>query len=63
MYNTKPVHYTIMVPEELKCVIKEKDFFNVYSGKVKTLIFLRTKYINKYNNEMGGVGIAENIRN
>ena len=27
------------------------------------IIFLRMKYINKYNNEMVGVGIAENIRN
>ena len=52
-----------MVSEDLKWVIKEKEFFNIETGKVKILIFLCMNYINKYNNEMGGAGIADNIRN
>ena len=35
MYDTTPVHYTSMVSEELKWVVKEKECFNVETGKVK----------------------------
>ena len=43
--------------------IKEKACLNVQTGKVETLIFLHINYINKYNNEMGGSGIADNLSN
>ena len=34
MYYTTPVHYIIMVSEYLKWVVKEKECFNVETGKV-----------------------------
>ena len=34
MYDTNPVHYYGMVSEELKRVVKEKENFNVDTGKV-----------------------------
>ena len=38
MYDTKPSHYTSMVSEEFKWVVKEKECFNVETGKVKNEI-------------------------
>ena len=35
MYDTTHVHYTSMVLEQLKWVVKEKDCFNADTGKVK----------------------------
>ena len=37
MYDTTPVHYITMVSEELKWVVKEKECFNVDTGKVRNL--------------------------
>ena len=63
MYDTTPVHYIIMVSEELKWVVKEKYFFNVGTGKVKKWRSLCMNFTKKYNNKMGYVGIADNPRN
>ena len=63
IYDTKHVHYISMVSEELKWVVKQKECFNVETGKVKTLIFLRMNCIKKYNNKMGGVSISDKQRN
>ena len=38
MYYTNPVHCIIMVPEELKWDVKEKECFNIEMGKVKHYI-------------------------
>ena len=35
MYDTTPVHYISMVSEEFKWVVKEKECFNIETGKVK----------------------------
>ena len=35
VYYTKPVHYIVMVSEELKCTAKEKECLNVNKGKIK----------------------------
>ena len=34
MYDTTPVHYISMVSEQLKWVLKDKECFNVETGKV-----------------------------
>ena len=39
LYDTKPIHYTGMVSEELKWVIKEKVCFNVEMVEVKILYY------------------------
>ena len=51
-----------MVTEYLKWVVREKDCFSFETGKVKILRFLHMKYIKKYNNKIGGAGIADSIR-
>ena len=63
MYDTPPVHYIRMVSEELKLVVKEKECFNVETGKVTKSIFLRMNCTKKYNYKMGGVDIVDNRRN
>ena len=35
MYGATPVHYIGMVSEQLKWAVKEKECFNVETGKVK----------------------------
>ena len=62
-YDTTPVHNINMVSEYLNWVVKEKECFNVETGKVKKLRFLRMNCTKKYNNKMGGVGIADKPRN
>mmetsp|Transcript_12519 Transcript_12519/g.15421 ORF Transcript_12519/g.15421 Transcript_12519/m.15421 type:complete len:95 (+) Transcript_12519:426-710(+) len=39
--NTKPVHYLAMVTTELKCLEVEKNCYNVDTGPVEKLRFLR----------------------
>ena len=38
-------------------------YYNVETGKVENLRFLRMNCTKKHNNKMGGVGIAGNLRN
>ena len=47
----------------MKWVVREKGLFNVEIGKVKILTFLCMNYINRYNNEIGGNGITDNLSN
>ena len=61
IYDTKPVHYLSMVCDTLKWVVMEKPFFNVETGMVETLRFLRMNTIHEYNNTMGGVGLADQL--
>ena len=62
MYDTNPVQHISMVSEELNLVVKDKECFNTETGEVLKMRFLRMNCINKYNNKMGGVGIADNPR-
>ena len=63
VYDTKPVHFLLMVCESLKWVVKEKDVYNVDTGIKEKMKFLRMAYINDYNNEMGDVDIADQYCN
>ena len=42
--------------------INKKDVFNVDSGEVESLEFLRMNNIDKYNKEMGNVDLADQLR-
>ena len=44
VYDTKTFHYVSIVSEELKWVLKEKDSFNVDTGKVKNEIPMSELY-------------------
>ncbi|GFH49623.1 hypothetical protein CTEN210_06099 [Chaetoceros tenuissimus] len=62
VYDTKPVHYLSMVTEELKWIIKERSVYNVDTEEVEVLQFLRMGHIDKYNNTMGHVDVADQLR-
>ena len=47
MYDTKPVHYMSMVSESIQWVEKDKLVYNVDTGKVEALKFLRLNKIDK----------------
>ena len=51
-----------MVCDTLKWVVMEKPCFNVETGMVETLIFLRMNTIHEYNNTMGGVDLVDQLR-
>ena len=48
-----------MVCDTLKWVVMKKPCFNVDTGMVETLIFLRMNTIHEYNNTMGSVDLAD----
>ena len=62
VYDAKPVHYLSMVSDELKWMEVNKSVYNVDSGEVEVLKFLRMSNINKYNKEMGNVDLADQLR-
>ena len=51
-----------MVCDTLKWVVMEKPCLNVETGMVETLRFLRMDTIHEYNNTMGGVDLAGQLR-
>ena len=48
--------------KSIQWVDKEKMVYNVDTGKVEYLKFLRSNKIDKYNNRMGDVDVADQIR-
>ena len=62
VYDTKPVNYLSMVSEKIEWVVKSKPVFNVEKNETEDLRFLRLNQIHKYNKEMGGVDIADQLR-
>ncbi len=63
VYDTKPVHFLSMICDSIKWIVKEKSVFNVETGKMETLRFLRLNYINDYNYGMGHVDVSDQLRN
>ena len=61
VYDMKPVHYLSMVSESIQWVEKEKMVYNVDIGKVEDLKLLRLNQIDKYNNGMGDVDVADQL--
>ena len=62
VYDTNPVHYLIMVYESIHWVEKEKMVYNVDTDKIEALKLLRLNKIDKYNNGMGDVDVADQLR-
>ena len=62
VYDTKPVHYLSMSCEELKWQVNTKAVFNVNTGKMEQLRFLRMNHIHEYNGTMGNEDVAEQLR-
>ena len=62
VYDAKPVHYMSMVTSQLLWKSIKKDVYNVDSGEVESLEFLRMNSIDKYNKEMGNVDFADQLR-
>ena len=60
--DTKPVHYLSIVSESLKWVTKTRIVYNVDTQRTEGMKFLRLDHINKYNNEMGGVDLADQLK-
>ena len=44
VYDTKPVHFLIMVGQQLKWIVKEKPIFNVDTGRVESKRFLKNEH-------------------
>ena len=62
VYDTKPVHYLSMVSKSIKWKKLEQKVYNVDTNRVETLEFLRLNKINTYNNGMGDVDLADQLR-
>ena len=62
VYDTKPVHYLSMICESIKWVLKERNVYNVDSGMMEKLYFLRMNHIDCYNHTMGNVDVADQLR-
>ena len=60
-YDNKPVNYLIMVCEELKWKVNEREVFNVDTGKTENLRFIRINTIHNYNMTIDSVSLAENF--
>ena len=62
MYDSKPVHFLSMACAELKWKTQEKDVYNIETGQVESLYFLRMNNNISYNQKMGNVDVADQLR-
>jgi hypothetical protein len=62
VYDTKPVHFLSMICSEIKWIAKERSVFNVDTGMMETMRFLRLNHINDYNYGMGHVDLSDQLR-
>jgi hypothetical protein len=60
--DSKPVHYLSMISNCIKWIVKEKKVFNVDTNQVERLHSLHLNQINEYNNSMGNVDVANQLR-
>ena len=61
-YDAKPVHFLSMSCTSLHWRINKKSVYNVDTGESEPLEFLRLNTIHDYNQKMGGVDIADQLR-
>ena len=62
IYDTKPVHFLSMVCTEVKWVSKMRQVYNVDTGMLETMIFLRLNNIDHYNFSMVNVDLSDQLR-
>ena len=59
VYDAKHVNYVSMVTGCINSTEKEKLVYNVDTNTQEYIKFLRLNQINKYNQEMGNVDVAD----
>ena len=62
VYDTKPVHFLSMACKEIKWIEKTRLVFDKALDKMVPLKFLRLNVNDDYNNGMGSVDIADQLR-
>ncbi|MGL5935534.1 MAG: hypothetical protein ACRCZI_07915, partial [Cetobacterium sp.] len=62
VYDTKPVHFLSMTTECIKWMQKERQVYDPQRENNVPLKFLRLNINNDYNNDMGHVDIADQLR-
>ena len=62
-YDQKPVHFLSTICESIKWIECTKKIYCVESEQMEILKFLRLNINDDYNNDMGGVDIADQLRN
>ena len=62
-YDQKPVHFLSTICESIKWIECTKKIYCVESEQMEILKFLRLNINDDYNNDMGGVDIANQLRN
>ena len=61
VYDSKPVHYLSMVSESMKWIMKERAVYNVDTGMMVMMSFLRMNHIDNYNHTMGNVDLTDQL--
>jgi hypothetical protein len=59
----KPVHFLSTFCESIKWIVKERQTFNVDTGKTEGMRFLRLNQSDFYNFSMGSVNVSNQLRN
>ena len=62
-YDQKPGHFLSTICECIQWVQCEKKVYSVETEQVEVMKFLRLNINNDYNHDMGGVDIANQLRN
>ena len=63
VYDTKPVHFITMCNEKIEWIKKKRKVYDKVTKKVKTVDYLRLNVNDDYNNGMGDVDVADQLRN
>lgn len=63
VYDTKPVHFLTMVAERIEWITKERKVYNPLTNTTEIVKFLRLNVNDDYNNDMGHVDVADQLRN
>ena len=62
VYDTKPVHFISTAAKSLKWIPIKRKVWDVNSGKMVEIKFLRTELQNDYNHKMNDVDISDQLR-
>ena len=62
-YDQKPVHFLSTICESIHWIQCQKQVYCSETQQLETLKFLRLNVNNDYNHDMGGVDIADQLRN
>ena len=62
VYDTKPVHFLTTIAKEIKWIQLQRKVWNNQTNRMEVLKYLRLEHIDMYNNNMGGVDIADQLR-